>query len=81
VKWVFGSQTEYHSTTSGVCTSGGGYYGDGDVCTQDGKWDSGQLNAGSPTPTYTRQFLTAGTYRYYCSVHLSMMTGTVQVDP
>jgi len=77
VKWVFPSQ-DFHSTTSGVCTPGGGYYGGGDVCTQDGNWDSGQLYLGQ---TFTKQFLTAGSYKYYCMVHQSMMTGTVQVDP
>jgi plastocyanin len=76
VKWVFPSQ-DFHSTTSGVCTPGGGYYDDGS-CNPDGTWDSGQLYLGQ---TYTRQFLTAGTYRYFCAVHMSMMTGTVQVDP
>jgi PKD repeat protein len=76
VKWVFPSR-DFHSTTSGVCTAGGGYYDDGS-CTPDGNWDSGQLYLGQ---TFTRQFLTAGTYRYFCQVHLSMMTGTVQVDP
>ncbi len=76
VKWVFPSG-DYHSTTSGVCTPGGGYYDDGS-CTPDGNWDSGQLYRNQ---TFTKQFLTAGTYRYFCQVHLAMMTGTVQVDP
>jgi PKD repeat protein len=75
VKWVF--QRDVHSTTSGVCTSGGGYYDEGS-CTPDGTWDSGELPAGQ---TFTHPFLTAGTYKYFCEVHLSMMTGTVQVDP
>ncbi len=76
VKWVFPSQT-VHSATSGVCTAGGGYYDDGG-CTSDGAFDSGQLSAGQ---TFSHTFLTAGSFRYYCSVHMSMMTGTVQVDP
>jgi plastocyanin len=76
VKWVFGSQADYHSTTSGVCTQGG-YYGD-DTCTEDGNWDSGLLYR---SQIFTKQFLTAGSYKYFCQVHQSMMTGTVQVDP
>ena len=76
VKWVFPSQKDYHSATSGTCTPGG-YYDDGS-CSPDGTWDSGTMYFGQ---TYTRQFLTPGTYKYFCSVHLSMMTGTVQVDP
>jgi plastocyanin len=76
VKWVFPSQRDFHSATSGVCTQGG-YYGD-DICTEDGNWDSGQLYLGQ---TFTKQFLTAGSYKYYCQVHKSMMTGTVQVVP
>jgi plastocyanin len=75
VRWVF--QRDIHSTTSGVCTTGGGYYDNGS-CTPDGTWDSGDLSSGQ---TFTKQFLTPGSYKYFCSVHLSMMTGTVQVDP
>jgi plastocyanin len=77
VQWVFPRLQDFHSSTSGVCTTGGGYYDDGS-CTSDGTWDSGQLYAGQ---TFSRTFTTAGTYRYFCSVHLGMMTGTVQVDP
>jgi plastocyanin len=77
VKWVFPRASDYHSSTSGTCTTAGGYYGDGD-CTADGNWDSGTLYAGQ---TFSKTFTTAGNYRYYCTVHGSMMTGTVQVDP
>ena len=77
VKWVFPRPADYHSSTSGVCTTGGGYYDDGS-CTPDGTWDSGQLYGGQ---TFSRTFTTTGNFRYFCSVHLSMMTGTVQVDP
>ena len=77
VKWVFPRPADYHSSTSGVCTAGGGYYDDGS-CTPDGNWDSGQLYGGQ---FFSKTFTTAGSYRYFCSVHLSMMTGTVQVDP
>jgi plastocyanin len=77
VKWVFPSPN-LHSTTSGVCSGTGGFYDYGDVCTPDGNWDSGQLYLGQ---NFTKQFLTAGSYQYYCEVHQSMMTGTVQVNP
>jgi PKD repeat protein len=77
VKWEFPRLQDFHSTTSGVCTTGGGYYDDGS-CTPDGNWDSGQLYAGQ---AFSKTFTAAGSYRYYCTVHLSMMTGTVQVDP
>jgi PKD repeat protein len=77
VKWVFPSGT-YHSSTSGTCTAGGGYYGDAGSCTSDGNWDSGLLYAGQ---TFSQTFTAAGSYNYYCQVHEGMMTGLVQVDP
>ncbi|MGH9440845.1 MAG: cupredoxin domain-containing protein [Thermoanaerobaculia bacterium] len=64
-----------HSTTSGVCTGGGGYYGDS-TCTPDGNWDSA---VNSSPHAFTHQFTAAGTYHYFCQVHLSMMTGVVVV--
>ena len=54
-----------HTTTSGNC------------CTPSGLWDSGLLTSGS----FSRQFPTPGTFPYYCSVHGSLMTGTVVVNP
>jgi plastocyanin len=74
VKWVFMNNGMYHSTTSGTCT-GGGYYGDN--CTSDGNWDSGYQM--SPA-TFSHAFNTAGTFKYYCQVHGSSMTGTVIVQ-
>jgi plastocyanin len=53
-----------HSITSGAC------------CTASGMWDSGVMSPGS----FTRTFPSAGTYRYFCSVQKSMMTGTVVVQ-
>ncbi len=55
-----------HSTTSG--TPGH----------SSGLWESGIKNAGA---TFTRQFTTAGTFAYYCSVHgvCCGMTGSVTV--
>ncbi|PXF22898.1 MAG: hypothetical protein CXX72_02240, partial [Methanobacteriota archaeon] len=41
----------------------------------DGLWDSGQMNLGS---TFVYTFTTAGTYNYTCSSH-STMTGTITV--
>ncbi|HEY6928826.1 MAG TPA: plastocyanin/azurin family copper-binding protein [Thermoanaerobaculia bacterium] len=55
-----------HSSTSGSC------------CTMDGKWDSGVFS----TPhQFSFQFTTAGNFPYFCSQHLSEMTGSVQVNP
>ncbi len=73
VKWVWMGGS--HSTTSGTCTTGG-YYGGG--CTADGHWDSGV--AASPF-TFSQTFTAAGTFKYFCGVHLGGMTGTVQVLP
>ncbi|MGE5412993.1 MAG: PKD domain-containing protein [Syntrophomonadaceae bacterium] len=73
VQWMWVSGT--HSTTSGACTSGGGYYGG--ACTPDGQWDSGQHSTGN---TYSRTFAAVGTFNYYCSIHQSMMQGAVVVQ-
>ena len=67
-----------HSTTSGVCTGGGGYDGGYDSCNSDGNWDSGTKTAPA---SFSQRFDTAGTFRYYCNVHTSSMTGTVVVNP
>jgi plastocyanin len=64
VHWVWSSLFPPHSTTSGS------------VPTPDGLWDSGQ--SGSPH-SFDHIFPTAGTFRYFCSVHLSAMTGTITV--
>ena len=77
VKWVFVDSMQ-HSTTSGTCTSGGGYYPGEDVCTPDGQWDSGTMVSPS---TFSHTFTSAGTHKYYCEVHKSGMTGTVVVAP
>lgn len=75
VKWVFTSAMQ-HTTTSGTCTTGG-YYGE-DICTPDGRWDSGTMV--SPG-TFSHKFTATGTFKYYCDVHKSAMVGTVQVQP
>jgi plastocyanin len=68
VKWTWiGSP---HSTTSGSCSGGG--------CSPDGHWDSNINNSGH---TFTFAFSQAGTFPYYCRVHLSAMTGSVVVQP
>ncbi len=65
VNWVWGGG--FHSTTSGSCSSG---------CTPNGNWDSGEKSTG----TFSRTFNTAGSFPYYCSVHGSIMQGTVVVQ-
>src|SRR5262245_17941275 len=65
VRWVWVSGI--HSTTSGSCTG---------ACQPDGAWDSG---AGSGM-TFTHTFPQAGTFPYFCTVHGSMMQGTVIVQ-
>jgi plastocyanin len=57
--------SDLHSTTSGNC------------CTPDGRWDSGTRSTG----TFSQTFSSAGTFPYFCTVHGSMMTGTVVVNP
>ncbi|MGH2808994.1 MAG: plastocyanin/azurin family copper-binding protein, partial [Actinomycetota bacterium] len=42
-----------------------------------GTWDSGNMANGA---TFSRQFATAGTYNYRCTIHASM-TGTITVQP
>ena len=67
VQWVW--QAGFHSTTSGTCSG---------TCTADGQWDSGQQS----TPfTFNFTFSTAGSFPYFCSVHLASMTGKVIVNP
>jgi plastocyanin len=80
VQWKFVSTGSYHSTTSGTCSeSGDPYYGNNYVtCNPDGNWDSGQQ---VPPATFSKTFTTPGNYPYYCSVHGSMMTGTITVNP
>lgn len=68
VRWTW--QAGPHSTTSGSCV--------GLVCTADGIWNSGTHGAGF---VFVRNFPTAGTFTYYCQVHLSAMQGTVIVTP
>jgi plastocyanin len=41
-----------------------------------GVWDSGQMSQGG---TFTRQFNSAGTFPYVCSIHPGSMQGTITV--
>lgn len=43
----------------------------------DGKFSSGTLGLGG---TFSHTFNTAGTFNYYCTIHQSMMTGTITVQ-
>jgi plastocyanin len=76
VKWVWMSGT--HSSTSGSCMGGGGGYYAAAGCTPDNNWDS---DIHSPSYSFSWTFKTAGTYKYFCSVHLDSMVGAVMVQP
>jgi plastocyanin len=85
VTWVWEGDL-HHGSHSGTCTGGGGSpyggmtpqgYGGGG-CTADGLWQSGT----QITPfSYSHTFTEAGTFRYFCDVHESAMTGRVVVNP
>jgi plastocyanin len=85
VTWVWEADMN-HGVTAGVCPpggggGGGGYvvmpgYGGGD-CTPSNTWESAVQATGS----YSHTFTTAGTFTYYCPVHLGAMTGKVIVQP
>jgi len=68
VRWTWNGSP--HSTTSGSCPGG--------VCTPDGIWNSGTHNTGF---VFIQNFPTAGSFPYFCQVHLSMMQGTITVTP
>ncbi len=63
VKWTNNDATN-HTVTSGT------------PATPDGKFDSGII---APNATVCIQFLSAGTYQYFCNIH-TFMTGTVTVQ-
>jgi plastocyanin len=75
VKWVWMGSP--HSTTSGTCTGGGPGYA-AQSCDADGKWESGIK---SVPASFTWTFNTAGTYHYFCDIHLDSMVGVVVVNP
>jgi plastocyanin len=66
VHWVWVGGT--HSTTSGACP--------GDSCSPDGHWDSTAKGSG----TFNHTFPDVGNFPYFCSIHLSAMTGRVTVQ-
>ena len=70
VQWNWAPGVGLHSTTSGSCVPA--------PCTQDGQWNSGNLN---PPAIYTHTFNQVDTYAYYCMIHGAMMTGAVNVLP
>jgi plastocyanin len=55
----------FHSVTSGNC------------CNPDGNFDSGTMSSGS----FSHTFPAAGSFPYFCTVHGSLMTGMVVVNP
>jgi plastocyanin len=65
VNWVWGGG--FHSTTSGSCSPG---------CAPNGQWDSGEKSSGA----FPKTFATPGSFPYHCSVHGSMMQGTIVVQ-
>lgn len=44
----------------------------------DGSFDSGII---APGTTYTHTFTIAGSYTYWCTIHTTLMTGTITVNP
>jgi plastocyanin len=54
-----------HSSTSGNC------------CSPDGRWDSGVMSSGS----FSQTFPSTGSFPYFCTIHGSMMTGMIMVNP
>jgi plastocyanin len=89
VTWIWEGAMQ-HSVTSGTCTAGGnggggggyggygGGYGGGGMCKDAGTWpSSGFHTAGFQ---FSEVFSTAGTFPYYCMMHLSSMTGKIVVQ-
>jgi plastocyanin len=66
VTWTWASSGIPHSVTSGTPGS------------PDGTFDSGVHTAPF---SFSHTFATAGTFAYFCTVHLALMTGTVVVAP
>ena len=85
VTWVWEGSME-HSVTSGTCDhsggGGGGGYGygpyGGGSCDDSHEWESSGLHGGSYS--FSQTFHTAGTFSYYCAMHLNAMTGKVIVQ-
>jgi len=75
VQWVWMGGA--HSSTSGTCSGGGGGYYAAAGCTPDGHWDS---DTHSPSFTFSWTFQSPGMYKYFCSIHMDSMVGTVVVQ-
>ncbi|HTR01575.1 MAG TPA: plastocyanin/azurin family copper-binding protein [Thermoanaerobaculia bacterium] len=84
VQWIWEGTME-HSVTSGTCDhqgGGGGYggYGGGGGSCEDGHtWQSTGLQ--SAGHMFSWAFPSAGTFSYYCAMHLNSMTGKIVVLP
>jgi plastocyanin len=85
VNWVWEGDLR-HGSDSGSCAAGGGGnpYGNvhpegygGGGCTAAGVWSSGAQMAPF---SYSYTFTQSGTYKYFCDVHQSAMTGKVVVN-
>ena len=78
VTWVWEGDLS-HGTNAGTCSNGGGggYGGYGGGCSSSGKWDSGIHQSGF---SYSYTFTQAGTFPYFCDVHMEAMTGRVIVN-
>jgi plastocyanin len=76
VKWVW-EGTLNHGTAAGSCSGGGGGGYDPSACTPSGTWDS---NIHTTPYSYSYTFPSAGTFHYFCDVHLNAMTGRVVVN-
>lgn len=75
VKWTYTSSgTEAHTSTcdgtNGSTLPSGGT-----------TWDSGSANPLLPGDTFKKAIVTPGTYTYICTIHGSMMSGTILVKP
>ncbi len=64
VTWQNNATLTDHTATSTSAPSGGSF-------------DSGVL---APGATYTHTFTVAGSYGYWCSIHTTLMTGTITVN-
>jgi plastocyanin len=64
VKWTNNTASTTHTVTSTTVPT-------------NGSFDSGNLTAGS---SVCYQFTAAGTYQYWCSIHTTLMEGTVVVQ-
>jgi len=63
--------------------SGGGGYGSGNACvTHNITFDDGSNISSSPqsSGSFTRNFATAGTFKYHCAIHGASMSGMVTVQ-